>query len=151
MEYAYTEDERAVVGVALRYARSIDTKNQELFMSCFTADALFGLPKLRMDPGMRLELALPFLRSLFSATQHVTTNFEVTVTGDRAVMRSLYIATHVWREKLADPLFVMGGHYEDDLVRTDNGWRIRDRLLVNAWYTGERSAIAAAGMGELLE
>lgn len=151
MDYAYTEDERAIVGIALRYARSIDTKDQELFLSCFTPDALFGLPKLRNDPGMKLELALPFLQSLFSATQHVTTNFEVTVSGDRAVMRSLYIATHVWREKFSDPLFVMGGHYEDDLVRTDDGWRIRDRLLVNAWYTGDRGAIAAAGMGELLE
>jgi 3-phenylpropionate/cinnamic acid dioxygenase small subunit len=150
MHDTFTSDERAIVGVALRYARSIDTKDFDLFMSCFTIDALFGLPKLRMDPGMKLELALPFLDSLFSATQHVTTNFEVTVNGDRAEMRSLYIATHVWRENVADPLFVMGGHYEDKLVRSGDGWRIQDRLLVNAWFTGDRNAIAAAGMGELL-
>jgi 3-phenylpropionate/cinnamic acid dioxygenase small subunit len=151
MEYPYTVDERAIVSVALRYARSIDTKNAELFMSCFTEDALFGLPKLRMDPGMKLEMAMPFLDSLFSATQHVTTNFEVDVSGDKASLRSLYIATHVWRENLADPLFVMGGHYQDTFVRSDDGWRIQDRLLVNAWFTGDREAIAATGMGELLE
>lgn len=151
MQYAYSQDERAIVDLAVRYARSIDTQNMDLFMSCFTTDAIFGLPKLRMDPGMKLELAMPFLNSLFSATQHVTTNFEVAVAGDVAEMRSLYIATHVWREKLPDPLFVMGGHYEDKLVRTEAGWRIRDRLLVNAWFTGDRGAIAAAGMGELFE
>lgn len=144
-------EEREIIGVALRYARSIDTKNFDLFMSCFTKDALFGLPKLRMNPEMKLELALPFLDSLFGATQHVTTNFEVTVNGDSAAMRSLYIATHVWREQVSDPLFVMGGHYEDKLVRTDDGWRIHDRLLVNAWFTGDRAAIAAAGMAELFD
>lgn len=151
MHFASTEDERAIVGVALRYSRAIDTQDHDLFMTCFTKDAQFGLPKLRLHPDVRVDQTIPMLTSLFRATQHVATNFEVTVTGDRAVMRSLYIATHVWREKLPDPLFVMGGFYQDALVRTGEGWRICDRLLVNAWFTGDRSAIAAAGMGELLE
>lgn len=147
----YLADERAIIAVATRYARSIDSKDMASFMSCFTDDAVFGLPKLRMDPNTKVEQTLPFLMGLFKATQHVNTNFEVAITGDRATMRSLYIATHVWREEVSDPLFVMGGHYEDQLVRTEDGWRIHDRLLVNAWFTGDRDAIAAAGLGELLE
>lgn len=149
MQNDLLDDERGIVGVALRYARSIDTQDQQLFMSCFTEDALFGLPKLRLHPDTKLENTMAFLCELFSATQHVTTNFEVSVDGDCATMRCCYIATHVWRQKLHDPLFVMGGHYEDQLVRTDDGWRIRDRLLINAWVTGDRTAIEAAGMGEL--
>lgn len=151
MEIAFTDDERAIVGLGLRYARSIDTQDQQLFMSCFTRDAIYGLPKLRLSPDVKLDQTLTFLSGLFCATQHVTTNFEVTVTEDRAAMRSYYIATHVWRQKLPDPLFVMGGYYQDALVRTAEGWRICDRLLVNAWVTGDRPAIAAAGLAELLE
>ncbi|AFR50949.1 nuclear transport factor 2 family protein [Gordonia sp. KTR9] len=142
-------DERAIIEVGLRYARSLDTRDQEAFMSCFTPDAAFGLPKLRTQTV--LDQTLQFLGESFSATQHVTTQFQVEVSGDTASMHSYYIATHVWRQKLADPLFVMGGFYEDSLIRTSDGWRIRDRLLKNVWVTGDRDAIAAAGMGELLE
>lgn len=120
-------------------------------MSCFTPDAAYGLPKLRQTSGITLDEVMPFLTNLFSATQHVTTNFEVQIAEDQATMRSLYVATHVWRKKLPDPLFVMGGYYDDALVRTDDGWRIRDRLLINSWVTGDRDAIKAAGMSELLE
>lgn len=144
-----TTDERAIVEVGMRYARSIDTQDQEGFMSCFTADAVFGLPKLRTQAV--LDQTLGFLNELFSATQHVTTQFRVEASGDEASMHSYYIATHVWRQQLPDPLFVMGGFYEDSLVRTPDGWRIRDRLLKNVWVTGDRDAIAAAGMAELLE
>lgn len=142
-------DERAIIEVGMRYARSIDTLDQEKFMSCFTPDAAFGLPKLRSN--LVLDESLAFLNELFSATQHVTTQFEVEVSGDEASMTSYYIATHVWRQQLSDPLFVMGGFYEDSLIRTPDGWRIRDRLLVNVWVTGDRDAIAAAGMAELVE
>nr|WP_271209063.1 nuclear transport factor 2 family protein [Rhodococcus wratislaviensis] len=142
-------DERAIIEVGMRYAHSIDTRNQEGFMSCFTADAAFGLPKLRTQAV--LDQTLQFLTELFSGTQHVTTQFHVEVSGDEASMHSYYIATHVWRQQLSDPLFVMGGFYEDSLIRTPDGWRIRDRLLKNVWVTGDRDAIAAAGMGELLE
>lgn len=144
-----TNDERAVIEVAMRYARSIDTVDQDGFMSCFTPDALFGLPKLRSQ--MVLDQTLGFLTELFSATQHLTTQFEVELSGDTASLHSYYIATHVWRQKLSDPLFVMGGFYEDSLVRTPVGWRIRDRLLKNVWVTGDRAAIIAAGMAELVE
>jgi hypothetical protein len=32
--------------------------------------------------------------------------------------------------------FVIGGYYEDDLVRTAAGWRIRHRRLVMTWREG---------------
>jgi 3-phenylpropionate/cinnamic acid dioxygenase small subunit len=149
MTEVMTHDERAIIEVGMRYARSIDTQDQAGFMSCFTADAAFGLPKLRTQAV--LDQTLHFLTELFSATQHVTTQFQVEVSGDEASMISYYIATHVWRQQLSDPLFVMGGFYEDSLIRTPDGWRIRDRLLKNVWVTGDRDAIAAAGMAELLE
>ncbi|MBV9840999.1 MAG: nuclear transport factor 2 family protein [Sphingomonadaceae bacterium] len=90
-------DERDIVAVGLRYASAIDTRNRERFVGCFTEDAEYGLDGNSVRGHERIGHTITRVERQFSATQHVTTNFEVTLDGDRATMRSCYFATHVWR------------------------------------------------------
>ncbi|MBV9511618.1 MAG: nuclear transport factor 2 family protein [Caulobacteraceae bacterium] len=143
-------DEREIISIALRYARSIDTHDLEGFLSCFTEDALYGFAGSQVQGHRKLAWTVDATARLFSAGQHQTTNFEVTLDGDRAAMRSCYLATQVWREPASDPLFVMGGLYDDILTRTPQGWRIANRLLTNLWTKGDAKVIAAAGFSHLL-
>jgi 3-phenylpropionate/cinnamic acid dioxygenase small subunit len=143
-------DERDIVAVGLRYARSIDRRDREGFLSCFAPDAEYGLDGNNVRGHERIGHTITRVERQFSATQHVTTNFEVTLDGDRATMRSCYFATHVWREAFADPHLVMGGVYDDVLARTPEGWRIAVRHLTNSWITGDPEAVVGIGLDYLL-
>ena len=143
-------DERAIIGVALRYARCVDTRDLEGFLACFTEDALYGFAGAQVRGHRKIGWTVDAAGRFFSASQHQTTNFEVTLNGDEAVMRSCYVATQVWREPARDPLFMMGGVYDDALVRTADGWRICNRLLTNLWARGDPEPIAAMGLSHLL-
>ncbi|MCK9544103.1 MAG: nuclear transport factor 2 family protein [Novosphingobium sp.] len=145
-------DDQAVIAVGLRYARGIDQRDRATFLSCFAEDGSWGVAGTRPACGHdELAKTLEHGMRLFSRTQHVTTNFEVAVDGDRATMRSYYVATHVWIRPLDNPLFVMGGVYDDRLVDGPRGWRFAERVLTNVWTTGNPAAIAEAGMGFLLD
>lgn len=145
-------NDQDVIAVGLRYARSIDQRDQAAFLSCFTEEGTWGVAGTTPARGHdELIHVLGRGVELFRRTQHVTTNFEVAIDGDRATMRSYYTATHVWIAVAADPLFVMGGVYDDVLVHGPQGWRIAERVLTNIWATGDPAVMAEAGMSFLLD
>ena len=76
----------------------------------------------------------------FDATQHMITNHQITVNGNRATVVAYVRATH----KLGDAMWVVGGYYVDELVRTDNGWKLQ-AIQYNALYEeGDRSLVEQA-------
>ncbi len=76
----------------------------------------------------------------FDATQHLITNHQITVNGDKATVLAYVRATH----KLGDEMWVVGGYYVDELVRTDEGWKIK-AIQYNALYEeGDRSLLEQA-------
>ena len=82
----------------------------------------------------------------FDATQHMITNHQITVDGDEATAVAYVRATH----KLGDAMWVVGGYYVDELVRTDEGWKLK-AIQYNALYEeGDRSLVeqAAARVAE---
>ncbi|WP_410537965.1 nuclear transport factor 2 family protein [Streptomyces sp. KL2] len=70
----------------------------------------------------------------FVRTHHLASNYLVDLDGDRAAFRFQMISTHVHPGE--KPLFEVGGHYEGEAVRTDEGWRIRRWTYHVAWSTG---------------
>lgn len=130
-------DQRDCQAVGLRYARALDSKDFDLLLSAFTPDASWG-PKggAVQGHGAIRSRAQDGLQHV-SATQHVTTNFEVTVNGDAATMRSCYLATHVGQAAGGEAHWVVAGIYDDRLVRTAEGWRIAVRDMTNLWQTGD--------------
>jgi 3-phenylpropionate/cinnamic acid dioxygenase small subunit len=59
--------------------------------------------------------------------RHLNTNILITVDGDRATARSYYT---VVRPGADGPTVMVVGTYRDTLARTGDGWRFRERVLV---------------------
>ncbi|UCE85190.1 MAG: nuclear transport factor 2 family protein [Deltaproteobacteria bacterium] len=132
-------DQLEIRACLYRYARAIDTREFERLSSVFTADALIHYD---LAGGVKLRLAemVDWLRKslrIFAATQHVITNPEVELDGDRARSTCYLTGTHV-QETLAggDSLVVEGGIYHDEHVRADAGWRIKRRTLRRIYTSG---------------
>ena len=62
---------------------------------------------------------------------------QVRVDGDTATNRCYLQAQHV----VGGANYIVGGRYEDRLVRTDDGWRIAHRALIVMWTEGDPSVL----------
>jgi 3-phenylpropionate/cinnamic acid dioxygenase small subunit len=137
-------DERDVRAVGLRYARALDTRDWALLLACFTTDAGWGPQGMRATGHDAIAAQAFEALHRLDATQHVTTNFEVTLHGDRAAMRSYYVATHMRRGAAGEEHFVVAGIYHDDLVRAPDGWRIALRDMTSLWSSGDPALLGPA-------
>lgn len=126
-------DRLDVAQVLSRYAQGWDTKDYDLVKSCFTPDASIRYGTLPPFPGgfpefFELEAATI---SQIKATQHLIGNLHVTVDGDTAYCTSYVQASHYDDE--GRQIWTTGGRYDDIMIRTPEGWRIRDRSFSRQW------------------
>lgn len=130
-------DERDIVAVISRYCRALDTKNWALLNEVFLPDATADLATTSELVGIeaivdRIRTAL----ELLDDSQHLVGNHEVDVDGDNATHRCYLQAQHVRAAAVGGPNYLVGGRYEDRLVRTSAGWRIAHRTLTVMWTDG---------------
>jgi hypothetical protein len=129
------EDERAVVALTVAYAWAIDTKRfedlRDVFAPSATADLVRDCPTVDDIVAWVSAVLQPL-----DASQHLVTNHQVSVDGERAACRCQVQAQHVRRGAEGGSTYVVGGHYEDDVVRTPEGWRLAHRRLVVTWTSG---------------
>jgi hypothetical protein len=135
-------DERDIVAVAKRYCRALDTKDWPLLDRVFLADATAYLGNGSELVGItaivgRIRAALEHL----DISQHLVGNHEVAIDGETATHRCYLQAQHVRRAAVGGPNYIVAGRYEDQLVRTDDGWRIVHRRLVVMWTEGNVSVV----------
>lgn len=114
------------------YGQYLDTKRAERVADeVFTEDAvlIFGSASLEGRDAIHAHV-MEYAASV-SATSHNIDNVIVAVDGDRARAVSRVMAFHWFDLPGADPLrptdLLSVGGYEDDLVRTSDGWRITRR------------------------
>ncbi|MGB8859687.1 MAG: nuclear transport factor 2 family protein [Ilumatobacteraceae bacterium] len=136
-EIANMLDERDIVAVALRYCRALDTKDwpqlATVFLPDATADLSSGTNLVGLDAIVgRIRAALESL----DQSQHLVGNHEVLIDGDTATHRCYLQAQHIRRAATGGPNYLVGGRYEDRLVRTSSGWRIAHRTLTVMWTDG---------------
>lgn len=120
------EDRQDITEVLLRYATGIDRRDWALFRTVFTDDCELDYGEIGVWKGV--DAVTEFMQqahALAGHTMHRLTNQVITVDGDEAQAR-----TYV------DALIMVGdnksgvngiGYYDDDMVRTDDGWRIARR------------------------
>lgn len=130
-------DERDIVAVISRYCRALDTKNWALLGEVFLPEATADLATTSELVGIggivdRIRTALELLDN----SQHLVGNHEVAVDGDNATHRCYLQAQHVRAAAVGGPNYLVGGRYEDRLVRTSAGWRIAHRTLTVMWTDG---------------
>lgn len=119
-----------------RYCHALDQKDWEAFQAIFLPDAVldftaFGGPK--GSPDELQEFFTPILNSLAS-TQHTVSTIKIDLAGDSASARSAAIVPMTAKTPEGkESTFVSGLWYEDDLERTQDGWRIKSRKQVRSW------------------
>lgn len=131
-------DRRAIDDLLIRYATAVDTKDWDLYETCFTEDAFIDYESAGGIKGK-----LPEVRSwlektlvMFPMTQHVVCNRVIELGGDKATARSVfYNPMGLPQGEERKILFFDGGYYNDKLVRVDGGWRIVERIEESSYST----------------
>jgi SnoaL-like domain len=139
-------DELAIAALLARYARSVDTKDWELYRSVFTDDAVIDYSSNGIPEGVRDDIA-DFLAKAFTAipmSMHYITNIEAdfgsggqersdpgNVLSDAAKVRAMFY--NPTQLPGMSELSYFGGYYFHDLVRTDDGWRSRHLREEAVW------------------
>lgn len=136
-------DEQAIVAVALRYCRALDTNDWASLADVFLPDAtavLGGPPELNgLDEiTARCSSALAPLDD----SQHMVSNHEVEIDSDTATHRCYLQAQHIRRDAEGGPNYIVAGRYEDRMLRTGDGWRITHRTLLVMWTDGNLAVVA---------
>lgn len=130
-----------------RYATAVDTKDWDLYASCFTPDAFIDYTGAGGIKGRLPEVKqwLAEVMPAFPMTQHLVTNRAVVIDGDTATSRSyLFNPMGLADAEHGLTLFLEGGYYNDKLVRTAAGWRIAERIEEPAYTTRNHPIVAAS-------
>jgi ketosteroid isomerase-like protein len=126
-------DEDEVRRILHTYCRMLDERDlDELMHRVYLADAVDD--RRRGEPLRGHEQIKGYFANAFehvAATAHLISNADVDVDGDRATSYCRVTAYH-WMFG-GDPVrpadFVVLGSYDDEFVRTPDGWRIARRVV----------------------
>ncbi|CAN5667528.1 hypothetical protein BH09ACT7_BH09ACT7_30890 [soil metagenome] len=128
----------AITQLVNLYGVAVDSQRWDLFDRIFTADVDADFS----DGAHWTDLAqftsdFAEFHDPFDTTQHTMSTHVVEVAGDRAHS----FCNGSWRlvRKAVDgnPLWDGTGWYDDELVRTEQGWRISHRICRITWWTGD--------------
>ena len=122
-----------------RYTVAIDTKDWALLDTCFTPDAHVDYTSSGGTKGPYPEVRVWLEKALaaFPMTQHFISNTTVAIEGDRAKSRTYVINPMGFpKEDGGLHIFTVGAYYNDELVFTDEGWRIAERIEEQAYLDG---------------
>jgi 3-phenylpropionate/cinnamic acid dioxygenase small subunit len=139
-------DHHAIEELLDRYATIIDAREYERLPEIFLADAILDYSSSGAEPGPLHPVAAWIEKglSLFARSQHLITNKQVELAGDKASSRALFFNPLVAKDGAV--LFV-GGVYIDQWLRTPLGWRIIERVQETTWTFG-LPELSARGEGD---
>jgi 3-phenylpropionate/cinnamic acid dioxygenase small subunit len=119
-------DRQDIADVVLRYATGIDRRDWTLFRSIFTDDCELDYGEIGAFKGA--DAVTEFMRQaheLAGHTMHRLTNQVITVDGDSAQARTYVDALIMLADNNSG--VNAAGFYDDEFVRTENGWQIARR------------------------
>ncbi len=121
------EVEHDVAEVLVRYATGIDRRDWGLFRTCFTPDVEADYGDIGVWHGVdEITEWMRVTHEPCGHTLHRITNVAVTpVDEDHVLARSYVQALVLFGDNTSGVNAV--GFYDDDLVRTDDGWKIAHR------------------------
>jgi hypothetical protein len=137
VDLAALTDRVEIDDLGTRYATAVDTKDWDQYRTCFTADAVIDYTAAGgIRAGVEEMVAwLDQALAGFTHTIHYVTNRAVTLDGDRATGRLAYYNPMGLTN---DNLLVCAGYYNDEYVRTAEGWRIAERIEELTWMKTQR-------------
>ena len=136
-----TIDRVAINEVGQRYAKALDLRNYQELKTVFAPNA-----QLAYTIGDDRYFAFPMAEAIdtFSSflsrcywTCHLIGTGVVDIDGERAHASSRVHATHIQiRNDGSKNIWIVSGGYEDDLIRTPDGWRIIKRDCICPYEEG---------------
>ncbi|BDX33303.1 polyketide cyclase [Mycobacterium antarcticum] len=120
------EDRQDISDVLLRYATGIDRRDWGLFRTAFTDDCELDYGEIGTWHGV--DAVTEFMETshaMAGHTMHRLTNQVVAVAGDSAEARSYVDGLIMFGD--GDSGVNAVGFYDDEIVRTEAGWRIARR------------------------
>ena len=125
-------DRLEIEDLVYRYAELIDAKDfDRLRDEVFCADAFVDYSVFGGSKG-DLETTIAFLHKamkIFPNTQHLNTNVQIRLDGDRATGRVMCLNPQEMKiPGQGEHIFMCGLWYVDEYRRTDRGWRIARRI-----------------------
>jgi hypothetical protein len=124
------EDERAIIDVLVRYATAIDRRDWPLLASCFTEDVEADYGDIGSWHGRGAIVDhMAVGHAQIGPTLHRLTNFVIAGEADEA-RAVCYLDALLMRSGSGGMFRQAHGLYEDRLVRSAEGWKIRSRRFV---------------------
>ncbi len=124
------EDRQDISDLLVRYATGIDRRDWPLFRTVFTDDCELDYGVIGTWKGV--DAVTDFMEKtheLAGHTLHRLSNQVIEVDGDKAVARTYVDALIMVGDEGAGVNGV--GFYDDEIVRTPDGWRIARRKFTN--------------------
>ena len=132
-------DRIQIQDLLIRYTVAIDTKDWALLDTCFTPDAHVDYTSAGGIAGDYPKVRAWLEQALvpFPVTVHALANSVVEIDGDSATTRT-YVHNPMTFNNADGSIhiFTVGAFYNDKLVWTDEGWRIRERIEETAFMDG---------------
>lgn len=136
MKLQDVSDKMEINELLARYCHALDQKDWVTFRNIFAPDAdmdfsAFGGPRGSVSD---LEAFLAPILAGLAGSQHIVSTVMIDLAGDVAKARSAAIVpmTTVTADG-KESTSISGLWYEDDLVRSPDGWRIQSRKQVRGW------------------
>jgi hypothetical protein len=132
-------DHDAVRGLVIRFANAFDLRDWNALRACLGAEIFVDYSAFRGESPATVtaEAYVAARVSALSAlkTQHLSTNHQVTLAGDRAECFSAFLIHRIAPAAPAGAdTFDTAGHYWHGCARTPDGWRI-DRIRQTVLWT----------------
>jgi 3-phenylpropionate/cinnamic acid dioxygenase small subunit len=148
-------DKQEIVELLYRYATALDGRDWPALAAVFAEDGVADYTSLGLPACEGPDAIVAACRQTligFDATQHLITNPTVDLAGDPARARCYFQAQHRLAGAPGGDNYIVAGTYEDEVVRSPDGWRIARRTLIPTWFDGndgigEAAAARAATMG----
>jgi 3-phenylpropionate/cinnamic acid dioxygenase small subunit len=122
------QDRQDISDLLIRYATGIDRRDWDLFRTVFTPDCHLDYGEIGVWDGV--EAVTEFMDVAHAAAgylMHRISNIVIDVQGDRAVTRC-YVDAWIMAADNNSGVNARG-FYDDEIVRTDAGWRIARRTF----------------------
>lgn len=130
-------DRQEIVDLLVKYTMAVDTKNWALLEQCFTPDAVadYGEDFGYYEGYPAIETVLKSFH-LLDVSQHMLGNYVVEINGNSAKTICYVHAQHYIAGAEGGDTFTVGGTCRDEMIRTDDGWRITKRTFTMTWAEG---------------
>jgi ketosteroid isomerase-like protein len=136
-------DRLAITDVLTRYCVAVDSDDFASLRGCFTDDAVMEFHATRVEGGDTIVQHIVDATRWCTFQHHLIGNHLITVEGDTA---DAFCYLHSQQTGLtADgtkQVVSMRSTYTDVLVRTPEGWKLRERKLTVRWRQSETLGIA---------